>query len=136
MQREIKIFTDAFFRFFQPVIAAAATASNAKALMLNLGYLPPEQFRVFDNLRARVNSIRDVIEAMAELSEEDIEANPQLLLDTIRNGVESISGLISDIQNLPSIVQSELNGSELLARPISWKHCYSSCISTTRPSVI
>src|SRR6266478_7891486 len=110
MHREIKIFTDAFFRFFQPVIAATATASNAKALMLNLGYVPPEQFRVFDNLRARVNSVREVIEAMAELSEEDIAANPQLLLDTIRNGVESISGLISDIQNLPSIVQSELNG--------------------------
>ena len=116
MHREIKIFTDAFFRFFQPVIAAAASAENAKALMLNLGYLPPEQFRVFDNLRARINSIQDVIEAMAELSEEDIEANPQLLLETIRNGVEGISGLISDIQNLPSIVQSELSGSELLAQ--------------------
>lgn len=116
MHREIKIFTDTFFRFFQPVIAAAATPSNAKALMLNLGYLPPEQFTVFDNFRARVNSIRDVIEAMAELSEEDIEANPQLLLDAIRNGVESISGLISDIQNLPSIIQSELNGSDLLAQ--------------------
>jgi hypothetical protein len=116
MHREIKIFTDAFFRFFQPVIAASATASNAKALMLNLGYLPPEQFRVFDNLRARINSIQEVIEAMAELSEEDIEANPQLLLDTIRNGAENISGLISDIQNLPSIIQSELNGSDLLAQ--------------------
>jgi len=116
MHREIKIFTDAFSRFFQPVIAASATASNAKALMLNLGYLPPEQFRVFDNLRARVNSIQDVIEAMEELSEEEIEANPQLLLDTIRNGVDSISGLISDIQNLPSLLQSELNGSDLLAQ--------------------
>ena len=72
MHREIKIFTDAFSRFFQPVIAASATASNAKALMLNLGYVPPEQFRVFDNLRARVNSIQDVIEAMEELSEEEL----------------------------------------------------------------
>jgi hypothetical protein len=116
MHREIKIFTDTFFRFFQPVIAATATASNAKALMLNLGYVPPEQFRVFDNLRARVTSVRDVIEAMADLSEEDIEANPQLLVDTIRNGVESISGLITDIQNLPTIVQSELNGSDLLTQ--------------------
>jgi hypothetical protein len=116
MHREIKIFTDAFFRFFQPVIAASASASNAKALMLNLGYLPPEEFRVFDNLRARINSTREVIEAMAELSEEDIEANPQWLLATISNGVESISGLISDIQNLHSIVQSELNGSDLLAQ--------------------
>jgi hypothetical protein len=84
--------------------------------MLNLGYLPPEEFRVFDNLRARINSTREVIEAMAELSEEDIEANPQLLLATISNGVESISALISDIQNLHSIVQSELNGSDLLAQ--------------------
>jgi hypothetical protein len=116
MHREIKIFTDAFLGFFQPLIAAAATPSNAKALMLNLGYVPPEQFGVFDNLSARANSIRDVIESMVELSEEDIEADPQLLMDSIKNGLESISGLLNDIQNLSTIVQSELNGTDLLAQ--------------------
>ncbi|HTE29599.1 MAG TPA: DUF6603 domain-containing protein [Chryseolinea sp.] len=116
MHKEIKIFTDLFVRFFQPVIAAASTASNAKELILQLGYVPPEQFTVFDSLRTRVNGIRDVIEAMATLTEEDIEADPQLLVDTLKNGVESISGLIEDIKNISTIIQSELNGSDLLAQ--------------------
>lgn len=116
MNQDLKIFVDQFARFFQPVILASSGPSKAKALLLDLGYSPPEQFKVFENLKTNVDKIQQLIETISQISEEEIESNPGLLISTTKNGVAAISLLINDVQNISSFVQSELNGSQLLAQ--------------------
>jgi hypothetical protein len=115
MYREFEIFRDVFTRFFQPVISAVATSSAAKGLLFNLGYLPPQQFKAFESLKAKIDAVEDAIATMSELSEEEIEANPQLIITNVKkNGAQSVSALLNDLKNISSVLETELLGSELL----------------------
>src|SRR5215469_15274341 len=114
MHPEFEIFRDVFARFFQPVISAATTSSAAKGLLFDLGYVPPEQFKVFESLKARIGAVEDAIATMSELSEEEIEADPQLIITNAKNGAQSISALVTDLRNISSVLETELLGSELL----------------------
>jgi hypothetical protein len=114
MHREFEIFRDVFARFFQPVISAVTTSSGAKGLLFDLGYVPPQQFKVFENFKARIDAVEDAIASMAELSEEEIEANPQLIITNAKNGAQAISALANDLRNISAVLETELLGSELL----------------------
>jgi hypothetical protein len=114
MHREFEIFRDEFERFFQPVIAGAADSSSAKSLLYNLGYVPPSQFRVLQNLRANIDAVRSVIENMSELSDEQIENSPELIITNAKNAVEALQGLFNNLKNISALLETELVGSELL----------------------
>src|SRR5262249_25349406 len=51
---------------------------------------------------------------MSELSEEEIEANPELIITNAKNGAQSISALVNELGNISSVLETELLGSELL----------------------
>ncbi|HEX5168663.1 MAG TPA: DUF6603 domain-containing protein, partial [Cyclobacteriaceae bacterium] len=115
MNKDLHIFSELFFRFFRPVILAASDVSKAKLLVRELGYLPPDEFGVFESLDARIDGIKELIETMRDLSEDDLE-DPEVLINTIKEGVESVTALIDELKNISSVLESELAGSELLAQ--------------------
>src|SRR5215204_3372539 len=106
MHREFEIFRDEFSRFFQPVIAGAADSSSAKSLLYNLGYVPPPQFRVLENLRANIDAVRAVIEDMSELTDEQIESNPELIITNAKNAVEALQGLLNNLRNISALLEA------------------------------
>ena len=114
MHREFEIFRDEFARFFQPMIAGAADSSAAKSLLYNLGYVPPPQFRVLENFRANIDAVRTVIKDMSELTDEQIENNPELIITNAKNAVEALQALFNNLKNVSALLEAELAGSELL----------------------
>src|SRR5215813_10777159 len=116
MHREFEIFSDVFTRFFQPLISAVTSSSAAKALLLDMGYTPPQQFKVFESLKARIDAVEDAIATMSEISEEEIESNPEIIITSVKNGAQSITALVNDLRNISSVLETELLGSELLSQ--------------------
>lgn len=114
MHWEFEIFRDTFTRFFRPVIAGAGDAGAAKAFLFNLGYVPPPQFKVLESLKANIDAVMAVIEDMANISDTQIEANPELIVLHAKNGVQSVNALVNDLLNIADVLQTELSGSELL----------------------
>ena len=107
MNQELQVFVEQFTRFFQPVILAVNTPATAKNLMFELGYAPPAQFKLFDNLKTSIAAVEQLADDLSQLSEDDIEANPQLLISTAKNAKETILQLVTDLQNIAGFLQSD-----------------------------
>ena len=104
--------SDSFARF----ITASSSTSEAQKLVHDLGYVPPEQFKAFESLSTNINALLAVIETISQITEEEIEANPELVITNIRNGIEVISHLMDDLKNISAFLESELSGSDLLTQ--------------------
>jgi hypothetical protein len=114
IDKELQKIADLFFNFFEPVLSAAERPSAAQALMLELGYIPPEEFKVFEKLRASTNAIQDIFTFIEGITEGDIDEDPELIVNTIKDLIEGILPLIDDLIDIPSFFQSELSGAGLL----------------------
>ena len=51
---------------------------------------------------------------MSELTDEQIENNPELIITNAKNAVEALQGLFNNLRNISALVEAELTGSELL----------------------
>jgi len=116
MNSDLQIFVDQFTRFFQPVILAVSSPANAESLLFELGYTPPAQMKLFDNLKTSVGAVEDLIDSLSQISDDQIEANPELLITTVKNAIQTISTLISDLQNISTFLQSDQAFATLIAQ--------------------
>jgi len=116
LDKELQKIADLFFRFFEPVISATESISDAQALMLELGYIPPKRFKVFEKIGGSVNTLKDIFTFLEGLTEGDIDADPELIVKTIEDLIEGIIKLMEDLKELPTVFESELSGSGLLAQ--------------------
>ncbi len=114
MHREFEIFRDTFTRYFQPVIAGASDMTAARGLLFDLGYVPPSQFKVLESLGAHIDAVMAVIDEMSGITEDEIEANPELIIIQAKNAVQAVTALGNDIKDIAAVLESELGGSELL----------------------
>ena len=112
--KELQKIARLLLSLFQPIISASKNSSSAFKLMLELGYIPPEEFKVFEKIRASTNAVEDILTFIEEITEGDIESDPELIINTIKDLTEGITTLIGDLKNISSVLQSELSGSDLL----------------------
>ena len=73
MNKDLHIFSEPFFQFFRPVILASSDVFKAKLLVRELGYLPPDEFAVFDRFSESIDVIKELIGTMRDLSDDDLK---------------------------------------------------------------
>ncbi len=109
---ELKKISNLVIEFLKPILSAAEDLDSAKVLMLELGYVSPEQDNLFSQIGGVLATIEDVVGTIEEM--DDNTDNSELIARIVKDLVASLASIFDNLKEISSIFQSELAGSPLL----------------------
>lgn len=114
--KALKKLGDLLLQFIDPLAEATASPLGAKGLILQLGFLPPEQFSFIEQLSGTVQGIQDIVEQISALVEAGGELDENAIQDIIQEVVAVVPPLFEFIKDIATNIETEFSGQDFVTQ--------------------